>query len=48
MKMDLKISITQLENSRESLTHRMNQVEGRISGLKYKLEDLDKINKGYQ
>lgn len=37
--MELKISITQLKHSRESLTHRMNQAkEGKISGLKDKFK----------
>lgn len=44
----MKISVHQLKHSRESLTHRMNQAkEGKISELKDKLEDLDKVNKEY-
>lgn len=43
--MTLKSPITQLENSKESLTSRMNHSEDRISGLKDKIGDLDKIIK---
>lgn len=45
IKMTLKSPITQLENSKESLTSRMNHSEDRISGLKDKIGDLDKIIK---
>lgn len=37
----LDVSINQLENSREFPTSEINQIEDRISRLKYKVEELD-------
>ena len=45
IKIKLKSPKTQLENSKESLTSRMIHSDDRISGLKGKIEDLDKIIK---
>lgn len=41
----MRIPITQLENSMESLRSRKNQIEDRISGLEDKVWDMDKIRK---
>lgn len=45
MKMELKILITQLENSKEKLTSDTSQRKTELSGLEDKVEDLDKTNK---
>jgi hypothetical protein len=44
--MELKNSISQLENSGKSFTTRMNQAEGRIIELKHKIDNLYEISKG--
>ena len=48
MKMELKNPTTYLDNSKGSLTGRMNQAEDRISGLENKVDDLDQIRKEYK
>ena len=48
MKKELKNPRTYLENSKGSLTGRMNQTEDRISGLEDKVDDLDQIRKEYE
>lgn len=40
MNMKLKNSITQLENSGESLTSRMDEIEDRTSGIQDKIEKI--------
>lgn len=47
MKIELKILITQPENSKESLTRQMSQDEDRVPGLKDKVGDLSHVNKDY-
>lgn len=47
MKMELKTSTFQLENSEESLTSRTGQVDARLSGLKDKIEELDHVSKEF-
>lgn len=42
MKMELKNSVTQLEDSGESFRSRINQAEHKVSGLKDKVRDLIK------
>jgi hypothetical protein len=42
IRIKLKTSVIQLENSKKSLTSRMNQKEDKILGLKNKVVDLDK------
>lgn len=46
VEMELKNSISQLENSGKSFTTRMNQAEGRIIELKHKIDNLYEISKG--
>lgn len=45
MNMELKNPNNLIRNSKESLICRMNQAQGRISGLKDKIENLDQIRK---
>lgn len=45
MNMELKNPNNLIRNSKESLICRMNQAQGRISGLKEKIENLDQIRK---
>lgn len=45
MKLELKHPTIQLENSKENITCRMDQVENRIPGLKDKAEYLEQKNK---
>lgn len=48
MKVDLKNPITQLENSKENTTSKMNQTEDRLSGLNNKVEDPDQMGEKYK
>ena len=48
MNMELKNPNNLIRNSKESLICRMNQAQGRISGLKEKIENLDQIRKEYE
>jgi hypothetical protein len=41
----MKILITQIKRSTESLPDRIKQVENRVSGIKDKLEELDQSDK---
>lgn len=45
--LELKNPISQLDNSEESLTSKMNQANDRILVLLDKVADLDQINKEY-
>lgn len=42
MKMELKTKKTQPENSKEILTSKINQEKERLSGLKSKVENLER------
>ena len=48
MKVKLKTSISQLENSGKILTSRMDQVEDNLSGLEDKVEEFNYISKKYE
>lgn len=47
MKTELKNSISQLENSGESLGYKKKEGKDRLSVHKDRIEDLDQINKEY-
>jgi hypothetical protein len=47
-KTKLKNPIAQLESLKERLITKMIQAEGKIAGLKYKVEGLDQISKEYE
>lgn len=47
MNKTLKNQIIQQEHSKESIINRKNQVEGRISDPKDKIEDINQINKSF-
>lgn len=48
MKTELKNSVTQLENSGESITSRMDQTENRLIDLEGKAGELDHVSQEYE
>lgn len=45
MKVSLRNPIAQQQNSKECLTYRMNQTEGKLSDFEDKIEGVDQISK---
>lgn len=48
MKMKLKKTKAQVENSQQNFTSQMNQAEDRILDLQDKIEDLEQMNKKHK